>query len=108
MARPKNKFERRLVGRQKAEVLYNRIRNIPYLARVKFIIRGENGERRFLWERPEGKEYTVVRWNHANRAGVKSPIKWVKKRSRRKVRRTKGKFSHGLYRKVFDLWWTLY
>lgn len=101
--RPGNKYERRQLERQKLESLHGRLRLRPYMAKVKYIVRGENGKRRFRWERPEGEEYAVVRWNHANRAGNRSFVKSAKRRSRRKVRHTRGKFCHGAYRKVYDL-----
>ena len=102
MARPKTKLERRLLRRQKLESLYDRGGNGTYITQVCFFVRTEKG-RNAVWKRPEGEAYGIARVDQLNRKGRCSFVRAAKKRSRRKVRHTWGKFCHGAYRKVYDL-----
>ena len=126
MARPRNKFERRETNRRRLERLYDNGANCGYPVYVEFHAKGpdwsqepidykfysgpkieDDGSYKY-WERPNSKYYIIERDYHAPHAGQESCKKYYKKCSNRKVRRTEGLFQGNKYRRVFDLWWTLW
>lgn len=126
MSRPRNKFERREANRRRLERLYNNGINCGYPTGIEFYAeepdyRYENTNYRYYrgpvpqddgtykyWKRPSGKYYIRERHYYRPHAGRESLKKFYKKVSSKRVRRSKGLYQRGQYKKVFDLWWTLW
>ena len=126
MSRPKNKFERREANRRRLERLYNNGINYGYPVRVEFHAeepdyRYEDTNHRYYcgpipeddgtykyWKRPSGKYYIREQHYYRPHAGRESRKKFYKKVSNRRVRRSKGLYQRGQYKKMFDLWSTLF
>ena len=103
MARPKNKYERRMANRRRLERLYDNGSNSYYPSGVVFIVNDEN-----YYRRPIGKEYYIRETYSKKYSSQQNVTKYFKRLSNKKLRKSEGTFKGNQYRKVFDYWYTLY
>ena len=126
MSRPRNKFERREANRRRLERLYDSGANEGYPACVEFHakepdwrqehtdykyykgpIAEDDGSYKY-WHRPDSEYYIIERDYYAPHAGRESYKKFLKKQANRRLRRADELYQRCSYKKVYDLWWTLW